>query len=511
MNDSPNLVLYNARVITLDNRQPTAEVVAIKGDRIARVGSRERLALGRSRSIDCRGQTVAPGFIDSHCHIMAYATSLLAVDCGPSALSSIAEIKTALGSRAFLTPPGRWVRGSGYSEFDLQEKRHPSRWDLDDAVLSHPVRLNHRSGHACVLNSAALARVGISRDTPDPPGGVIERDWETGEPTGLLMEMDGYLKGRIPHLDERQLNQAAQLASQRLVSLGITSAQDATHSNSPERWDAFRRLKAEGSLAPRVTMMAGSDRLEGFLERGLSFGSGDDDVRLGHVKIMLTTTAGHLTPSQEGLRDLVCRAHEAGFPAAIHAVEAESVGAAVNALAAARHATPGQMRDRIEHCSECPPALLERLAGSGVAVATQPSFLYYSGRRYLSQVPHSMQPWLYRIGSFLRAGLSPAAGSDAPVTEPNPLVGMYAAVTRRADSGETVGESERVSAMDALRMYTLNGAYSSLEEANLGSIEVGKLADLVVLDEDPTQVEPERIRNINVTMTVIGGDVVWQA
>ena len=512
----PDLVLFNARVVTLNPRWPTAEAIAVKGDRIAWVGTNEewsRLTVGRPQSIDCGGRTLVPGFIDAHCHVLAYASSLLAVDCSPSAVSSITDIKAALRRRACNAAPSEWIRGSGYSEFDLGERRHPTRWDLDEAVPHHPVRLNHRSGHACVLNSAALSLSGISKDAAEPPEGVIERDPQDGEPTGLLLEMDAYLERFIPQLDEEELRRGVQLASQRMLTLGITSLQDATPYNSPRRWEALRWLKSEGCLRPRVTMMAGADYLQGFLDLGLGFRSGDDDLNLGAAKVMLTTTAGTLTPSAEELRHKVSRAREAGFQVAIHAVEAEAVDVAADVLAerGPRHTSAGARgRDRIEHCSECLPASLERLRGSGVVVVTNPGFLYYSGRRYLSEVSEEMQPWLYRLASFQEAGLKPAAGSDAPVTDPNPLVGMYAAVTRRAEAGERLGEGERVSAEDALRMYTINGAYASFQEADKGSIEVGKLADLALLDLDPTQGEVERIREVNVTITLVGGKVVWE-
>ena len=512
---SPDLVLFNCRVLTLSRRQPEAELVAVKGDRIVWVGSNSDLrGLARSHTkvIDCRGQTLVPGFIDAHCHVMAYASSLLSVDCSPSSVASIDEIKKALRQGAARVTPGRWVRAYGYDEFDLSEQRHPSRWDLDGAVSDLPVRLNHRSGHACVLNSVALARVGISSRTPDPVSGVIERDPGTGEPTGLLFEMDGYLDSLVPPLGEEELRRGVRLASQRLSSVGVTSVQDATASNSVERWEVFRRLKDEGDLSQRVTMMAGGELFREFLDQGLRFESGDSHLNLGAVKIVLSMTTGSLHPTSEELQDMVAEARGAGFQVAIHAVEAEAIEAAAAVLSTNAPRVGGRLgtRDRIEHCSECPPAALNRLAGSGVVVVTQPGFLYRSGRRYLSEVAQEAQPSLYRIGSFVKAGVCVAFGSDAPVIEPNPLVGIYAAVTRRAETGELLGESERISAQEALRMYTLGGAYAAFQEEDKGSIEAGKLADLVLLDEDPTGVEAEGIRNIKARLTVIGGRVVWE-
>ena len=513
----PNLILFNARVITLNEGQPIAEAVAVRGDKIAWVGSNIELDSQTKKNvavIDCQGQTLVPGFIDAHCHILAYASSLLAVDCSPAAVASIAEIQQALRDRAYHTPKGQWIRAVGYDEFALKERRHPSRWDLDRTVPDHPVRLNHRSGHACVLNSVALDRVGISINTPDPQAGAIERAWDSGEPNGFLMDMDDYLEGRIPPLSNDEFRRGVQAANHRFLSYGITSVADATHTNSTKRWNTFRMLKNEGALSPRVVMMVGNEHMDDFTHRDLWSGSGDEGLNLGPVKIMLTMTVGKLAPSPVELREAVSRAHEAGFPVAIHAVEAEAVEAACDALIEAQTAHPSSqtiLRDRIEHCSECPPSLLGKVARSRAAIVTQPGFIYHSGRRYLSDVDKHMRPWLYRTNSFQSAGLTVVASSDAPVTDPNPLIGMYAAVARRASTGEIVGEPERVSPMEALRMYTLNGAYSLSQEQDKGSIEPGKFADLTLLDEDPTDVECERISHIKATKTIVGGKVVWEA
>ena len=511
-----DLVLRNARAITLDDSRPSADLVAIAGDRIVWVGSEQDMApraRPASRVIDCQGQTLVPGFIDAHCHVMAYASSLLSVDCSPTAVESIPDVLRALGERARSTPPGEWVRATGFDELAVVDRRFPSRWELDEALPDHPVRLNHRSGHACVLNTVALTAVGISIETPDPADGVIDRDLDTGEPSGLLMEMDDYLDGRIPPLRENELRRGVQQVGRRMARLGITSLQDAGHTNSTKRWDAFKKAKAGGDLSPRVTMMAGSKFLPGFVGRGLRFGSGGHDLNLGAVKIMLTMTTGTLRPTKEELHHAVCLAREAGFQVAVHAVEVEAVEAAAEALKQGprpRQTARPRARDRIEHCSECSDDTIRRLTDAGVAVVTQPGFLFYSGRRYLNEVAEHVRPWLYRLNGFVRAGLRPAAGSDSPVIDPDPLVGIYAAVTRRAQTGEAVGESEGISAEDALRMYTLNGAYASHQEADKGSIEVGKLADLALLDGDPTAVAAERIRDIQVTMTMVGGQIVWQ-
>ena len=511
----PDTVFANARAITLDSDYPFAEAVAVKGDRISWVGLDEDLdsVVGPgTRIVDCEGKTMVPGFIDAHSHFLAYASSLVAVDCGPSAVSSISDIKQALRQRSQITSVGEWVRGVGYDEFFLEGGRHPDRHDLDEAAQDHPIRLNHRSGHGCVLNSAALGRVGISATTPEPPGSVIDRDWVTGEPTGRLLEMDGYLDDRVPPISHEKIELGIRLASQRLSSVGLTSIQDATSSNSVERWGLFRLLKGEKTLTQRVTMMVGAAHLEEFLAEEVPPRSGGDSLSVGAVKVMLTATSGVLHPSAAKLRALVLRAREAGFQLAVHAVEAEAVEAALEALTDVGIQQPPRSarRDRIEHCSECPPHVLNKLSGSGVLIVTQPPFIFYVGRRYLSEVPADRQPWLYRVKSFLSAGLHLAGSSDAPVVDPNPLVGIYAAVTRRTKSGEVVGLAEGIGVEEALRIYTVSGAFAAFQERDRGSIEVGKLADLVLLDGDLTRVDVELIPNIGVSLTVIGGRVVWE-
>ena len=514
LNTPADLILHNARVITLDPDQSIAKLVAVKGDRILWVGQNrdlEGLQGPKTRLIDCQGQTVVPGFIDAHCHLLAYAASLLYLDCGPAAVRSISEIKNALSRRAESVPEEQWVRATGYDEFYLKERRHPNRWDLDEALPRHPVRLNHYSGHACVLNSVALSLAGISSETPDPPDGIIDRDWDTGEPTGLLLEMDSYLDQVVPSLSDAEFLKGVGLANQRLLSMGITSLQDATHSNSPQQWQTIQELKGRGLLAPRVTLMPGIKHLEEFLEQGLSFADGDADLNLGPAKIMLTGTTGSLQPPQEELRELVLQAHRTGYQVAIHAVEARAVEAAIEAIDYATTMAPRpDARHRIEHCSEGPPEVLSRLKNTGTIVVTQPAFLYLRGQRYISEVAPEIQPWLYPIGSLLRSGIPLAFSSDAPVASPDPLIGLYAAVTRQAANGQVLSKEQRVSPIQALSMYTLGGAHAAFQEKEKGSIESGKLADLAVLDGDPTVLEDEALKGIRVRLTVVGGQVAWE-
>jgi predicted amidohydrolase YtcJ len=509
-----DLVLYSANLLTVNPRRPRAALIAAKDGKIVRVGTNDDLDLfkGHSRLISCEGKTVAPGFNDAHIHIMAYASNLLSVDCSPSSIASISDIQENIRKHSERTPRGTWIKGTGYNEFYLAEHRHPNRHDLDRAAPYHPVRLNHRSLHACVLNSLGLSLAGISIETPDPPGGLIDRELDTGEPSGLLFGMNSYINERvIPPLSQKEVRQGIKLVNQSLLSSGITSVQDATVRNGFDEWQTFLRLKQRGEFAPGISMMIGLHALNEFEERGLHYGYGDNTLKLGAVKFTPDETRGQLNPSQEELNEAVLRAQRAGFQVAIHAVEESTVQAAATALEyCLQRSRKSDTRHRVEHCSVCPPALLRRLKAVKALVVTQPGFIYYSGERYLSDVPHTQLPWLYRTGSFLKSGLKPAASSDCPVVPCNPLVGMYAAVIRRAESGQYLSPKEAISAEQALRMYTLAGAYASFEERLKGSIEVGKVADLVVLSADPTAVSPEELKEIYVEKTIIGGEVVWE-
>jgi predicted amidohydrolase YtcJ len=351
------------------------------------------------------------------------------VDCGPDNVASIEALKQAIRGRAERTPAGRWIRGFGYDDLSLAEGRHPTRWELDQAAPHHPVRLDHRSGHATVLNSLGLELAGIHRETPDPVEGVIEWDEASGEPTGLLLELSGFLRRRLGSVrGQAELNADIARLDQLLLQYGITSVQDAGASNDLARWETFRRLKESGQLACRVTMMAGASSLEEFRVAGLTWGSGDDKLRLGHAKVMVTVATGTLHPGIAELKELVRQAHHAGFPVAIHAVEKETVAAVAEVLQQEKGSLSGgnslpplsQPRDRIEHCSECPPEMVKQVKNCGAMVVIQPGFIYWNGDRYLKRVESGLLPYLYPADALDVAGIPVAFGSDAPVINPNP-------------------------------------------------------------------------------------------
>jgi predicted amidohydrolase YtcJ len=505
-----DVILKNAKVITMDVARSVAELVAISGDSIFFVGSNTELdrLTGRStRVIDCGGKTVVPGFNDAHLHLFSLVRKLLSIDLSPAAVRSIDDIKEAVRLKAEKTPPGTWISGTDYNEFYLEGKRCPTRWDLDEAAPGHPVVLSHRSLHACVLNSMALSLAGINAATPEPPGARIERDMDTGEPNGILIDMLSYIRREVmPPFSEAELNVGVSLANKLFLSYGITSVQDATVSNDINRWETVCGFILNRQLRSRMTMMAGAPYRMDFQKVNMKTGSGDNLMKLGAVKIML-----EVQPEQAELNELVLKCHREGWQLAFHAIAENTVAAAVIALEYVdKHSPVARRRHRIEHCGECPPYLLERLKKLGAVIVTQPPFIYYSGERYLATVPESQQPWLYRIKSPMESGLVVAGSSDAPVVPNHPLTGIYAAVTRQAESGQVLLPEECVSVQQALALYTVNAAYASLEEKIKGSLSPGKLADMVVLNDDPTKVPPEKIKDIKVEMTIIGGEVVYE-
>lgn len=449
-----------------------------------------------SEVIDCGGRALIPGIVDDHCHLFATASERLAVDCRPSVTPTVDAVVASL--RSSRVRNDGWIRGCGYDDSPLGLGRHLNRHDLDAVSLERPVRVEHRSGHACALNSAGLDAVGINRDTPHPSGGTIVRDPD-GEPTGLLLDMEDWLRRRTrSRIDDTEFRAAIRELSQDLLRYGITGATDAGANNGINRWRAFESLVADGVIRLRVTMMVGARRLEEIRGAGLKHGDVDESglLTLGPAKIMLTVSSGSLHPDFETLSEVVRQAHSDGFPVAIHAVEREAVVA--SALAVTDHpSTVGH--DRIEHCGECPPDVAERVAASGARVVLNTGFLHYEGERYFRTVPDDLVPHLYPAGALAVRGVRVSLGSDAPVVEPNPWAAMAAAVGRCTAHGHPLGGVGLPCVSVALDMHTGGRRISP-----------GAPADLAVVEPDPRATPLENLPEIRSLLTVVAGRVVWR-
>jgi predicted amidohydrolase YtcJ len=508
------MALFNAHVVAIDPATPKAEMIVVEGNRILFVGNNKDIGDWKQAGcemIDCKGMTLIPGFIDAHCHLFAYAESLVSLKLSPDALVfSISDMQRLIHEDCQNKPPGTLIRGKGYNEFYLLEKRHPSRWDLDTIAPLHPVKLTHRSGHAHVLNSLALREAGISAETGDPPGGLIERDLETGEPTGLLFGMGRYLTERMAFLKDSELERGMKLANDKILSCGITSIQDASPANDLARWNRLDSWIMNGVLKPRISMMVGFER---YSESGLfRCNACAENLKLGGVKIIADQITGSLHPDQKELNEMLDSINQAELQAAIHAIEEPVIEAACNAIEHALTLHPRQdHRHRIEHCSNCSPRLLRKLQKASVSIVTQPSFVYYSGDRYLATVAEEIRENLYPIGSMHRNGLRIGFSSDFPIVDPNPLVGIQAAVIRKSEGGADVSSRESIGLFDALSMYTMGAASANFEEGIKGSLTPGKLADIVALNENPFDKNPEDLTDIRAMMTIVGGRIVWSS
>jgi predicted amidohydrolase YtcJ len=465
-----------------------------------------------TRLIDCHGAVILPGFIDAHLHLRAYAATFRGIDCRPQTVRSLDDLHAVLQWHSRHLRPGEWVVGYGYDEFGLAERRHPTRWDLDRVTTNHPVRLAHRSRHAWVLNSVGLARLGITREFTAPAGGWVERDAASGEPTGLLVGLDAYLRQRLPPLTTPELFRSGlRQCCDTLLSAGVTTVQDASPTNDLAAYEAFHGWVGSGDIRLRLMLLMGASALSEMVAAGITPGQGPPCLRVQGVKIRLDEASGVLHPPWEELEAQVWSAHQRGVPVAIHALEPPALVSALQAIRLAQARLPKpDLRHRIEHAALCPEVCIDELAALRVTVVTQPAFLSYHGRRYVSEIDPGQRPWLYRVKSLLARGVPVAASSDAPVVPPRPLEGVHAAVTRRTPEGDVIGPDERVSVAEALWLYTQGAAWACGLESEVGSIRSGQRADLVVLAADPTRVPVADIPHIPVCLTMVDGEVRWR-
>ncbi|HEV8717718.1 MAG TPA: amidohydrolase [Candidatus Binatia bacterium] len=508
-----DLLLHGGRVLTLNPSCPAAEAIAISAGKILAVGTERELGdfvSPHTQLLACGGRTILPGFIDPHLHLFSWASRFCGIDL--SVARSIPEIRRLLANRSPSISPGEWLRGYGYDEFFLTEKRHPTREDLDLVSPDSPVILRHRTGHAAVLNSVGLRQAGIHRDFVPSGGGNIGRNALSGEPTGVVYELEQFLRTILPPLTANELAAGVKRANTELLRRGVTSFHDASAGNTLEDLALFRRFSSAEMLSSRATVMIGSAALPQVVEDGLSPFSGDEYVRLGSVKIMLHESRGELYPQPDDLAALVLQPHRHGFQVAFHAVEEGPICAALAAIAQAQRCFPRtDHRHRIEHCALCPPPFIDELAETGSAVVIQPGFLYFYGEKYVAEVDPDIHSWLYRTKSLLERGVPVAGSSDCPVSPLAPLIGIQVAITRRSRSGIAVNPRECLSLPEALSLFTSAGAWIGFEETQKGRIMPGMLADLVVLDGDLTAVPVEEIGSLKVTMTLVGGKIVWAA
>lgn len=481
----------------MDARQPRAEAVAVRAGRVLAVGALadvRRLVGPGEETVDADGGLLLPGLHDAHLHLLGYARSHARADCSDA--RSIAEVRRILASHVASRPPGTWIRAAGLDEAQLPGQHLPDRQDLDEAAPAHPVRLQHRTRHLDILNTVALRQTGLW----DSAAPEVERNAADGHPTGRIYHGERLMKDQGPRPDPTELAHDVRRACERLLAWGVTAVQDATATNGPEEWRLFQRLAESGDLPLRLTMMVGPDAIHA-LRPGEQ---ASVRLRTGPVKLMLDEA----TADAATLQATISEAHAAGWAVAIHATSEAEIAVALEALASAPPPPAGQ-RDRIEHASTLPDALLPDLRAANVAVVGQPALIYQRGDVYLAEHPSEQHGWLHRAGSLVAVGISYAVSSDAPLTEPAPGYGIWALQHRRTQGGVALGPGESLPLEQALAAYTLGSARALGGAQTLGVLRPGTVADLVILEPDAHALEQPDLRPARLTM--LAGEIAWRA
>ena len=513
-----NLVLVNGEFITMDSSAPFAQAVAVRKDKIVAVGTASEIQglIGKeTKTIDLKRKTVVPGFTDSHAHVMwlGYQSSELDL----RHVSSIESIQRQLREKAKATEKGKWIFGRGWDQDFLKEKRYPTRWDLDKVVPDNPVFIVRVCGHVGVANSKALKIAGIDQKTAESLGDCVGRDPGTGELTGLFKEKAVDLIKGVPKPSRNELQKACKIALSEAAKFGLTTVTCIT--DSPSEVYALEKLAEQGRLPLRVYAMVPIDSLRKFKDRKVD----DPYLKVKCVKMFADGSLGARTaalaepyadePSETGMlyytpeqqRGLVEEADSSGFQIATHVIGDKAVEQTVQAFEdALGKERVTKHRHRLEHASVLSPSLIKRIKSLGLLATIQPHFVV-SDFWIIKRLGPERARWTYAFRSLIDNGVPVAASSDAPVEQLSPLLGVWAAVTRERSP------EERLSVMEALRAYTLGGAYFSFDEKIKGSIEVGKYADLTVLSHNPLRIRPDKIKNIKVEMTIVGGRVVYSA
>jgi predicted amidohydrolase YtcJ len=522
----PEWIIVNAVVYTVEEKMPRAEALAIQHGRFIAVGSSSavRSLAGRGTQVlDAQGMTIVPGFIDAHTHpASAGVRELLDVACDRD---SIADIVAAIRVRVAQTAEGEWVFGFKYDDTKLKEERPLNRHDLDAVSPRHPVRITHRGGHTAVYNSLALRMAKIDRNTPDPEGGKFVRD-DKGELTGLAQETAVERVVRVPTPTPRQGQAGVKRISELMTAAGLTSVHDA--GTSPAHFAAYRDALAAGEMLFRVYTMVQPELFQRLNAAGIRSGFGDDRLRVGGLKLFCDGSAsertmrmstpyvgrpndfGILVTTQDKLDEQVRAAHDAGWQVGVHANGDVAIDMVLRSYELAQRATPRtDTRHRIEHCTLVNESLLKRIKAAGVIPAPFYTYVYYHGDKW-AQYGEEKTRWMFAHRSFLDHGIAVVGASDYVPGPFQPLMAIQSMVTRKDYRGRVWGGNQRITVAEALKICTLNGAHASFEERAKGSIAPGKLADFVLLADDPHKVDPERIKDIAVVRTVVGGRTVYQ-
>jgi len=532
MSERP-IAIVGGTIINGTGRPPIHDgAIVTHGSKIIAVGSRKDIKLPEGAEvIDVEGRTVMPGFIDCHTHfILLGVRTLTTLDL--SKTRSLAEVMGLIEAKAPEIPEGTWLEGHGWDESGWPEKRYPTKWDLDQVSPETPVVLTPYYGHLVAVNSAALEAANVSKDTPDPPGGEVVKDPETGEPTGILRDeairlIYGVSPPTTRELSLRGLREACDIA----LRWGCTSIHELDA--DAVQLSTYQTARGDGSLRVRAYVMPTARYTEEIIDSlgalGMSTGFGDEYYRIGAAKIFIDgsmgartavftepyeddpSTKGLFTISPEELMTRVAKAHGYGMQVTIHAIGNGGIEAALDAYEAALEEDPREdHRHRIEHCEILTEEQIQRIKRLGVVPSMQPNFAGEWGGPG-GMYDQRLGPERLRMNNpyrrLLDEGIRVAFGSDCGYCPPwpmNPLYGLWAAVKHPI-------EGSGISLEEAVRGYTLDAAYASFEEEIKGSLEPGKLADIAVLSRDLAAIDPDEIKDVTVELTMVGGEIEYRA
>jgi predicted amidohydrolase YtcJ len=551
--EAADLVLINGKIMTVDKNNPRAEALAVKGDTIVAVGSykeiRTYIDKGKTKVIDLHGRLALPGFNDSHVHFISGGHAFLSVSL--DGVTSLDEIQRRVRERVEDNKAGEWITGGGWDQELLPGKKWPAKELIDAVAPDNPVVLSRICGASALVNSYVLRISGITKDTPDPPGGAVVKDPVTGEPTGILQWKAMDLIKRPPRPDKESYEEdmeAARLALKEAARFGVTSVQDLPGSSTvapPGEMDGrirvLKELLDEGELTVRVyagvPLTSSPEKIREYKEwkrmlaandRMLKFGviKGFIDMTLGSLTALLAepykndpSTSGLMLMTQEELNDIVALYDKESFQLAIHAIGNKGVDVVLNAYEEAiKRNGRRDSRHRIEHATVILPGDIPRFHSLGVVASVQPVF----GPSYGQTVRSFFEERLGKEGarytniwrSLAQADARLAFGADWPVESLNPMEGIYSAVTRKSVADRTGGAwlpEESISLEKAVEFYTLGSAYAAFEEDLKGSLQAGKLADIVVLSQDLFTEPEEEILKTTVVYTILGGKIIYSA
>jgi hypothetical protein len=528
-----DLILVNGRVWTGDAARPWAESVAVRGGTIFAVGTAAELAglaASAEKRVDLGGALVLPGFIDSHTHFLAGGFALKSIllrDAG-----SRGEFVARIAAKARELGPGRWILNGDWDQQQFSPVELPRKDWIDALTPDNPVCVNRFDGHMILANSLALEQAGVTKDTPVPPGGEIEKDPATGEPTGILRDaaMD-LIYNRIPDPSFEEKLEAAEASVRHAAENGVTSVHEMADAAS---FEVFQELARRGRLTTRIHLYVPITEIETVARLKLKSPFGHPYLRLAGLKGFVDGSLGSATayffepytddPTTSGIlvgqmfpegimEKRILEADRAGLQLAIHAIGDRAVGLLLDMYERAVAANgPRDRRWRVEHAQHMRPADIARFGRLGLVAAVQPYHVIDDGRWAETKIGPERAETTYAFESLRRAGAVLAFGSDWTVAPLSPILGIYAAVTRRTLDGKMPGgwvPAEKVSVEESVRAYTVNGAWVEFAETVKGSIGPGKLADLVVLDRDIFAIPPEEIATAKVRMTVIDGRIIY--